>query len=190
MAELTTGKQRFPQCRAWPIALGLQTLLAPVCECVRVAGSLRRGLPDVGDIELVCIPREGEGLDRALQELMQLRVLEKRRDKRGRETYGPKNKLLLHVPSGIPVDIFTASRENWGMALLVRTGPAEFNIRVMATLLRKGMRGHAYGGVTVPGRGEVPCPDEETVFRLLGWDYIPPEHRDVKSRGVSHARQS
>ena len=75
--------------------------------------------------------------------------------------------------------------KNWGMAMVVRTGPADFNIRLMATFRQNGMRGHAYGGVTKlgphgqegSGRVEVDCPDERTVFDLLDWPYREPWER-------------
>ena len=49
--------------------------------------------------------------------------------------------------------------------------------RMMARFLELGMKGHAYGGVTDSQGNEVDCPDEATVFRLLGWPWIPPEQR-------------
>ena len=72
---------------------------------------------------------------------------------------------MVHVPSGIPIDVFSTSAQNWGMSAVVRTGPKEFNIRLMQRFRQLGMTGHAYGGVT--GRdGIIECPDEETVFRI------------------------
>ncbi|MDP2952269.1 MAG: hypothetical protein Q8O76_02995, partial [Chloroflexota bacterium] len=78
--------------------------------------------------------------------------------------------------TGIGVDLFSTTEQHWGMALLVRTGPADFCKRVMGTFKANGLKAHAYGGVEVEGV-EVPCPTEEEVFRLLGWPYIPPEKR-------------
>ena len=104
-------------------------------------------------------------------------VLKKRANKSGRYSYGEHNKLLVHVPSGIPVDVFSSSIKNWGMSLVVRTGPKDFNVRMMARFRGLGMRGHAYGGVTDQESNEIECLDEETVFRLLGWSWMPPERR-------------
>ena len=60
---------------------------------------------------------------------------------------------------------------------MVRTGPKDFNVRMMARFRELGMRGPAYGGVTDQEGNEIECPDEETVFRLLGWSWMPPERR-------------
>lgn len=179
-----TTKTRFPLARALEVGQELVELLGPACERIEIAGSIRRRRLDVGDVELLCISRLGDTvalgtnvyLDAAVEHLLQEKVLEKRRNKAGRTTYGPLNKLLVHVASGIPVDIFSATEENWGMALVVRTGPAEWNIRMMDRFKERGLQGHAYGGVTQGGI-KIPCPTEGEVFRLLDWPYRPPEER-------------
>ena len=171
-------------------AIDLAEMLRPFCERIEIAGSIRRKRSYVKDIELLCVSKvwssqdlgglatNGYELDLKLDELVvDGSVLKKRPNKAGRYTYGEQNKLLTHVPSGIPVDIFSVPPTNWGMALVVRTGPKEMNIRMMARFKELGMRGHAYGGVTDQEGTELRCPDEETVFRLLGWTWIPPEER-------------
>ena len=183
-------KRRFPLHEARLVADELVGLLQPVCERIQVAGSVRRLKPDVGDIELLCISRAGSQdlfgdvplylLDGRVQELIQATTLGYRLNKDGHRTFGPLNKLLYHVRSEIPVDIFITTVEDWGMGLVIRTGPKAFNIRVMERFRQLGMRGHAYGGVSMwDGLKwiEEPCPTEEAVFRLLQWDYIPPEAR-------------
>ena len=186
-----TTKQRHDLQYARVVAEDLVRLLGPYCTRIEIAGSMRRQRPDVGDIELLCISKVTSVadlfgdiatncymLDEALETIVEdATVLQKRLDKRGRATFGEQNKLMVHVPSGIPVDVFSASEENWGMSQLVRTGPSDFNVRVMARFKALGMKGHAYGGVTDPEGNEIACPDEETVFRLLGWPLMPPEER-------------
>ena len=191
MAEL---KKRYPAHWMHQWAADLKAALAHSCERIELAGSLRRGLEMVGDIELLCIPKTidrrdmfGEPvgsellLDRHIATLIHDGALAYRLDSRGRRVCGPLNKLLLYRYSyhrqPAPVDIFTSDADNFGMAWLVRTGPKEFNIRVMAHFRELGMRGHAYRGITDQDGQEIPCPDEETVFRLLGWQYLPPEER-------------
>ncbi len=169
----------------------LVRLLAPHCERIAVAGSIRRKRPQVKDIELLCASKVTSTADlfgRAVTNWYFLNkkldalvadgsVLKKRANKSGRYSYGEHNKLLVHVPSGIPVDVFSSSTKNWGMSLVVRTGPKEFNVRMMSRFRELGMRGHAYGGVTDRNGNDVECPDEATVFGLLGWPWIPPGER-------------
>jgi len=158
------------------IAEELISLLSPCCNRIAIAGSIRRQKPDVGDIELLLIPR-GDCLDNVLKDLMGKEILAMRLNKRGSRTYGPQNKLMVHLPSGIGVDIFSTSEENWGMALFVRTGPKEWNIKAMSRFRQLGMQGHAYGGVTLRNGLPFECPTEVLVFNLLGWPYTPPEKR-------------
>ena len=180
------------------LADDLVRLLAPHCERIAIVGSVRRGRPWVKDIELLCVSKvtssrdlfgglatNGYQLDLKLDKLVaDGSVLKKRPLKAGRYSYGEQNKLLMHGPTGIPVDIFSVPAANWGMALVVRTGPKESNIRLMARFKELGMRGHAYGGVTDQEGTLLVCPDEETVFRLLGWPWIPPEHRGARGQAL------
>ncbi|MBU2597552.1 MAG: hypothetical protein KJ757_08345 [Planctomycetes bacterium] len=49
--------------KAKAIAEELKSLLEPACERITIAGSIRRQKPDVGDIELLCIPKYVDGVD-------------------------------------------------------------------------------------------------------------------------------
>ena len=178
-------KVRWPLADALSIAGDIRRLLVPACERIEIAGSIRRQRPDVGDIELLCITKPSTlapFYDDALDELI-------RGNDWGRETfsprpsvvgvtaYGKQNKLMLHLPTGIHVDIFSTESRYWGMALFVRTGPKDWNIKAMSRFKQLHMAGHAYGGITSASGQEIDCPDEETVFRNLGWRYVPPKER-------------
>ena len=191
MTAPTKEKNRYLLALAEVVGQSLLDLLAPACERIEIAGSIRRRREDVGDIELLCVPRSappdmlgyappvpsaGDSVDQAVKELIAAGVMKHRRLKDGKTAYGPSNKLLAHVVTGIPVDIFSVPAENWGMALLVRTGPADYCVQVMERFRALGMQGHAYGGVT-RGDLEIQCPTEEAVYDLLGWQYCPPERR-------------
>ena len=195
---------RIPHEFAMQVAQDLKARLSPACERIEIAGSLRRKRPTVKDIELVYIPKVesisnliGEPivhrnfLEELLDHLLNCDytvrvnsedvlvsggVFEKRSSKDGRFTYGENNKLLIHKPTRIPVDVFAAKHVNWGMTLLVRTGSAGFNKRVMTRFQQLRMQGHAYAGVSTTD-GEVDCPDEEIIFKLLGWEFMLPEER-------------
>ena len=181
-----TDKKRFPLVRARAIAQPLCEIWAPYVEQIEIAGSIRRGKAEVGDIEILYIPKLGEAptdlfgnavaepedmLDTYLQRLIEQGVYAKRGG------YGPLNKLLIHVPSGIPLDVFATTADNWGMSLVIRTGPKEFNVRLMQRFRELGMSGHAYAGVTDRDGQPLDCPTEHDVFRHAQWDYVEPEDR-------------
>ena len=167
--------------KAKAIAEELKELLAPACEQIEIAGSIRRRKPDVGDIELLTIPKYTTGvnqLDREIGTLMMLGILGFRLNKRGSRVYGPKNKLLTHLPSGIGVDIFSTDNECWPVALVVRTGGKSTNKEIASRAIERGMRFHAYGrGFTRVDDSELICRSEQDVFKAVGLRYLEPWER-------------
>jgi len=100
-----------------------------------------------------------------------------RLNKRGYRVYGPRNKLMVHLPSGIGVDIFSTTDECWWVALAIRTGPRESNIAIANAALRKGWALRAYGaGFDMPS-GIIRCKSERDVFELVGIPYKEPWER-------------
>jgi len=99
--------------KARAIAEELKALLQPSCHRIEIAGSIRRQKPEVGDIELLCIPKLVDGvnlLDRKIIDLVAQGILGFRRNKQGSPVCGPKNKLMLHVTSSIGVTIFAETK--------------------------------------------------------------------------------
>jgi len=167
--------------KAKGIAEELKAVLESSCERIVIAGSIRRQKPEVGDIELLCIPKYIAGvdmLDAKIQTLIHFDMLGYRLNKLGSKVYGPKNKLLVHLPSGIGVDIFSTDEECWPVALVVRTGGKVSNMRIATAALRRGYQFHTYGrGFTTPS-GESVCHSEREVFEAVGLSYLEPWKRD------------
>ncbi len=156
--------------------------LSPCTERIIFAGSLRRKKPDVGDVEILYIPKQGLAdvgelfetpknlADVAIEALLRQFVLRKRKNVNGYETFGPKNKLLRHVLSGIPVDLFAATPENWWNYFVCRTGGAGSNVLIAERAKARGYKWNPYGcGFTRLADGEaIPMDSEEAVFRFVG----------------------
>ncbi len=195
---MTTSRATAVERRRWPLAFAemvAQVLISRMelaCHRIEVAGSIRRRRPEVGDIELVCIPLEvpvrnllGEvtghvdALQEATDQLMAEGFLDWRRNASGRPiSAGPKNRYFVHVPSGVPVDVFCTTEAQWAMAMVIRTGPKDLNRKLMIAARKRGMRGHAYGdGFTLPDGTRLVCRTEQEVFAAVGWPYLPPEAR-------------
>ena len=155
--------------------------LEPFCDDIRFVGSLRRNKPTVGDIEFLCIPRFESGivdlLDRGIKQLIAAEFFDYRPNINGSRVYGPQNKLLVHVPSGIGIDIFSTSHEKWFTALVVRTGGAETNKRIARAAIAKGWRFQAYGEGFLTPHGGIRCNSEREVFELVGLKYLEPWDR-------------
>ena len=113
-----TEEKRWGLAEATRVAEALRDILEPHCERFAIAGSVRRNKLFVKDIEIVYIPKLvapadlfGEtmvsAMDVKLDSLVERGdLLKKRLNVRGSPTYGPVNKLLTHVPTGIGVDVF------------------------------------------------------------------------------------
>ena len=187
----TPAKPRFPRDAALVVAGELVHLLGPVCERIAIAGSLRRGKADVGDVEILFIPRIEERpvdmfamqpfslAEEAIQRLLDAGTLTKRPNITGGTTWGDKNKLALHTASGIPVDLFAATEDNWFNYLVCRTGPAESNQRIATAAHNLGWKWNPYGpGFTHTATNEQrACHSEEAVFAFVGLPFHLPENR-------------
>ncbi len=163
------------------IIIGIKKLLEESCERIEVVGSIRRLKKEVGDGELLCIPKYLAGvdlLDREVLSLINDEILDYRKNKLGSKVYGSKNKLLLHRMSNLGVDIFSTTRECWSVAMVVRTGGKVTNQRIATAALNRGYQFLAYGsGFTTP-KGEIVCRSEREVFETVGLSYREPWERD------------
>jgi len=186
-----SDKQHWPAVQARQVADELVAELAPCCERIAVAGSLRRGKTDVGDIEILFVPKiglvrqpvelfpqKGSLADDLLDRWLAKRVLTKRFNINGSAAWGPLNKLAMHVASGIPVDLFATTTDRWFVSLVVRTGSKEMNTTLANSALRRGMQLHAYGVLENTRTGEQIIPQSEReVFERLGVPYRKPAER-------------
>jgi DNA polymerase/3'-5' exonuclease PolX len=167
--------------KAKAIAEELKTLLETACKKIVVAGSIRRCKPFPNDVELLCIPRFVNGidqLDETIKALVAQGQLDFRRNKLGSRVYGPKNKLMAHLPSGIGVDVFSTDEECWWVSLVMRTGGEVTNKRIAMAAIRKGWHLKAYGrGFSAPD-GELVCSTERDVFEFVGLAYKEPWERE------------
>lgn len=183
-------KHRWPHAEALSIAEEIRADLYPFCYKIEIAGSIRRKKADVGDIEILLIPKtemrqvglfDLEPFDLAHEELnrrLSCGWLEKRKGENGTTSWGPKNKLAIHTGTGIAVDFFTTTPENWWVSLVIRTGGKETNLKLTNGALAKGMHLNAYGsGITLQNQQVIPARGERHVFELCGVPYQQPEDR-------------
>lgn len=189
---MTPSKPRWPREQALAVARELQAVLEPVCKpsrCV-VAGSLRRGKQDVGDVEFLFVGRKQvmrDGLfdvavidlaERVIEKMLATGVLAKRLSAKGLPAWGEKNKLAVHVASGVPIDFFSTTEENWFCSLVIRTGGAEMNRQLAMGALKIERNLQAYGpGVVLNSGRVIRAESEEHLFELCGLRYRKPEDR-------------
>ena len=189
--HLAADKPRFPRAVGMQVAAELCAALKPACERIIVAGSLRRQKATIGDIEILYIgkvaPHRVAGdffatytanlAEEVIEALERGGVVERRKNVNGSQMYGPKNKLMCHRATGLPVDFFAATAENWWNYLVCRTGPADSNTRICMAAQARGWKWNPYGEGFWRVGETVAMTSEEDVFAFVGLPYAQPKDR-------------
>lgn len=183
-------KPKFPKTEALAVAQELYDRIKPACHRCKVVGSMRRGVAFVKDIEFLIVPKLvkdtealfDERIDAAeltINSLVSQRVLQHRLNINGDLTWGPKNKFAIHVTSGIPIDFFTTTPENWWNSLVCRTGPLSSNLKLTMAANKMGWSFEAYGNGfrKVGAEDHYEAKSEEDVFKFVGLPYADPQNR-------------
>lgn len=166
--RLRSHAGRFLLSDALPLALELRAALAshPAVRRVEVAGSLRRRLETVKDIDLVASATDPAAL------------------MRGFTTHPLVAEVLAHGPtrasarlaSGIQADLRVVADPEFPFALHHFTGSMEHNVALRSRAIARGLKLNEYG--LFEGETLLPCRDEAAIFERLGLAYIPPELRE------------
>lgn len=162
------------------VAQALEVMLGAACERTLIAGSLRRKKAEVGDIELVVLPKVEEvrdlfgeitGFRSLLDEA--LVGLDARLTKNG-------TRYKQFAWDGCPVDLFIATRDTWGCIATIRTGSADFTHWLVSPRRQGGgCPSHLRfsEGRIWEGAQALDTPDERDVFAALGQRWVEPEDR-------------
>ena len=163
-------------------ANAVREALAPHCERIEIAGSIRRKRPICNDIDIVCIPKP---YDTGLFESGIATVINKWEKVKGELPC--KYTQRIHE-TGIKLEIYFAVPGNWGLIFAIRTGSADYAHKVLATgWVRKGYKSidgwlwkvRYLDGGKFEKIKEIATPEEEDVFRIVGADYVLPKNREV-----------
>lgn len=203
-------RARVPRHQAEEAAGMILAKIAPFCERVEIAGSIRRRMHTVKDIELVAIPRTEvaqEGLfgdpgepvsllKQKLDALVSDGFLEKRVDDDGKIRWGEKHQRALYRYGSfeIGIDFFSVlPPAQWGVIFAIRTGNYEFSRNLVTSQFHNGrmpddmrVADGALWRVDPADRdrklGVIHTPEEEDFFRAIGYhDFPAPEDRYFES---------
>lgn len=165
------------------IAVSLVDKLAPYCQKVQIAGSVRRGKPEVKDLEIVCIPRMTQTYNLLGEPLLSspawqndLNAILGAVQLKGGEKYKQ-----FELPQGINLDLFCVTPPaQWGLIFTMRTGPWQFSNWVVTQRAKGGALpsfAKVRGGAVIAYDEVMPMPEEMDFlnFCQLGW--IEPKDR-------------
>lgn len=163
---------RIPLAEAEAVAARFVAQLAGTYDRLVIAGSIRRRLPTVGDIEVVAVPNvqpmpvtdlfgeilsttQVNLLNAQMTYLLSTGVVAKRPRSDGKFVWGQKMKYLTF--EGVNVDLFTPDDERFGLILLIRTGPAAYSHQLVTEKGKPLVVGHRPDGRTITRFGMLPA---------------------------------
>ncbi len=157
-------------------------------EQLEVAGSYRRRMETVGDIDILVASDRANAVMQRFQNYPEVeRVI----------AAGPTRGTVI-LRSGLQVDLRILPQRSYGAALHYFTGSKAHNIAVRTLGVEHGLRISEYGIFRVPKGKKIEEPGveageriggakEEDVFRAVDMDWVPPELRE--NRGEIQAAQ-
>lgn len=181
---------------ATKLAERIKAELAPMCEQIEIAGSVRRLRPECGDVDLVLLPKR-----HALEEIKKRCLARATMVQDGAQNFICKLKPWDAAPDGFQLDIFIASPDskdmfapepgNFASLLLCRTGSKEHNVFLIEHAKKMQMCWNPYRGVYHGGQwtgsgtdrdyvgGELlAARHERDIFESLKLVFVPPEKRE------------
>ena len=168
-------EQKYPYSTANAIALGVVEQLKPYCTRIEIAGSIRRKKAEIGDIEIVAIPKP---YSTGLLEDGIASVVNKWEKVKGEMEYGKTKYTQRILPSGIKLHLFFAEEGNWGSIFAIRTGSADYSHYVLANgWVRQGFK--SIGGFLWRGEEKYEVREEKDLFQMIGIRYVEPEKRNL-----------
>lgn len=170
--------------------------LAPMCERIETAGSIRRRRPEVGDVDVVLVPRTPADNMAIIERCAQSGKLVKQG-----EQYVVFELGVAGSPNAIQLDLWFAHRgtaagdlfgvgdpPNFGMLLLARTGSTMHNVYLAQRARDCGLHFNPHRGILRGatqradgawiGGDVIASATEPEIFDALGLRFVAPERRE------------
>jgi DNA polymerase (family 10) len=168
--RLRTASERVLVSHALELAEDLIERLKALPQVHRIAfaGSLRRMVETIGDIDLLVASSDHDPIMRAFAELDVVDRVIARGD----------TKTSILTRAGLQVDLRVVPAEAWGAALIYFTGSKAHNIRIREMAVRKGLKLNEYGLFDAASGGLLAAETEVDVYERLGLPFIEPTLRE------------
>ena len=140
----------------------------PAALRVELAGSARRRVDAVKDLDIVAAARDAEQLVEHFCSLSTLDVVH--------SSGSAGAKAMTH--SGLPVDLRIVPAEAFGSLLQHFTGSGKHNEALRSAAVKRGLHVSEYGIADDENGGVLACATEEEVYERLGMSWIAPELRE------------
>lgn len=172
LAFLESSGDRTPLGVAMPIAEALLERVRGLRGVARaeLAGSLRRGVETIGDIDILCDARDGAAVVKQFTSFSNVKRVLAAGDTKGSITVERDDGRELQI------DLRVVPTGSFGAAWQYFTGSKNHNVRVRERAVRKKWKLNEYGlfdgDTLIAGR------TEEEIYRKLGLRWMPPEVRE------------
>ncbi len=140
----------------------------PSVEKIAVAGSLRRWMETIGDIDILVASRNSIPIMQAFVQLPSVQQVLAQGD--------TKSSVLLK--EGIQADIRVVDSESFGAALQYFTGSKAHNIALRRLAQQHGWKLSEYGLFDTKTNQKIASQNEDEIYSRLGLPWIPPELRE------------
>ncbi|UCD73915.1 MAG: DNA polymerase/3'-5' exonuclease PolX [Phycisphaerales bacterium] len=179
IAFVAKSSRRVRLGQALPVAEAIVELLRDVSgtKQVQYAGSLRRGLETIGDIDILATTTKPAELAEAFRTMEDV----------SKVLAAGETKSSIRLKTGMQVDLRIVDDAVFGAALAYFTGSKQHNVVMRERAIKKKLRLNEYGlfpddGIDEPpqkrGIRPVAAKTEESIFKRLGLPWIPPEIRE------------
>ncbi|MEM4336499.1 MAG: DNA polymerase/3'-5' exonuclease PolX [Candidatus Woesearchaeota archaeon] len=173
------GQKRIPLGIALPVAESIVNKLKKL-SCVNnvsYAGSLRRMMDTIGDIDILITSKNSEEVMKFFTNMPDvIRVISK-----------GSTKSTVIIKENIQCDLRVVDNKSFGSALQYFTGNKEHNIKLREIAIKKGLKLSEYGLFENRTGKMVAGANEEEIYQKLGLQFIEPELRE--NRGEIEAAQ-
>ena len=140
--------------------------ISPYCHKIKLCGSSRRGKPNPGDIDIVCIPSNRAGINSWINNNAD--KINWRGDRK-----------VQFIYQGTKVDLFMVNEKEWAASILAWTGPAMFNIVCRSKAKAKGLKLNDYGLWKRDKEVLVAWGSELEILAMIGMaEYLSPKERE------------
>lgn len=162
---------------AGAIVTGLRAL--PGVERAEAAGSLRRGMETIGDLDFLVAARDSAPIVAWFTKMPGVQEV----------TAQGETKASVRFASGLQADLRIVPADQFVFALHHFTGSKDHNVQMRQRALARGLSLSEWGLVPAEGEGtakekaenkalRTPAETEEDLFKALGLRYIPPALRE------------